>query len=183
MSTPKQLTNGEYTLTITVERSERLKKSVRWSVHGTELRLRVPGRMTGRQIDELLERIRDKVFSQLKRPAMHSDAELEKLARKLNTRYFEGALQWRSIRWVTNMQKRLGSCTIGGPTDGDIRISTRLQEWPDYVLQYVVAHEICHRKYSDHSIDFWDYLARYPLTERARGFIEGIAYADGTTVD
>jgi predicted metal-dependent hydrolase len=81
------------------------------------------------------------------------------------------------------MKRRLGSCTEGGSTDGDIRISDRIKEWPRYVLDYVIAHELAHRKYPNHSSAFWDYLARYPHIERARGFIDGIAYAQGDDPD
>ncbi len=182
MPIPKQLTKDNRTVNIVLERSARLSKSVRWSVKNDELLLRVPAKMSTAQIEQLLERIKEKVFTQPKstRP---SDSDLDTLARMLNARHFESALQWRSIRWVDTMERRLGSCTVGGATDGDIRISTRLQAWPSYVLEYVVAHEICHRKYADHSPDFWNYLARYPLTERARGFIEGIAYVQDIAVD
>ncbi len=183
MTIPEQFSDNGRTLTLIIERSGRLKKSVRWSVNGDELHLRVPTHMTAKEIAELLDRIRDKIFAQASRRAARSDAALQTLARKLNRQYFGDSLSWASIRWVSNMEKRLGSCTIGGPTDGDIRISTRLQAWPNYVLEYVIAHEICHRKYPDHSPDFWTFLANYPMTERARGFIEGIAYVDGTTLD
>ncbi len=183
MTLPTQISNGSRSLHVIVERSERLKTSVRWSVEGDDLRLRVPMRMPLRQIAQVLDDIKEKAFAQGNRTPQVSDAELEALARSLNQRYFDGALRWNSIRWVGTMQKRLGSCTVGGSTDGDIRISTRIQAWPEYVIEYVVAHEICHRKYADHSPDFWGYLARYPLTERARGFIDGIAYAENASAD
>ncbi len=183
MTIPKQLSNGKRKLTIVLERSDRLTKTVRWLVKEDDLILRVPSKMSIKQITDILEGIKDKVFAEPIPVKRSSDAELETLARTLNLRYFDGALQWNSIRWVNNMEKRLGSCTAGGPTDGDIRISTKLQPWPSYVLEYVVAHEICHRQYADHSAEFWSLVARYPQTERARGFVEGLAYAQGFSVD
>ncbi|MCZ7554554.1 MAG: M48 family metallopeptidase [Anaerolineales bacterium] len=81
------------------------------------------------------------------------------------------------------MQHRLGSCTSGGSTDGDIRISEQIKEWPAYVVDYVIAHELAHRRHPNHSAEFWAYLARYPHTERARGFIEGFAYAQRADPD
>ncbi len=54
---------------------------------------------------------------------------------------------------------------------------------PIYVVDYIIAHELAHRKYPNHSADFWDYLSRYPHTERARGFIDGVAYAQGDDPD
>jgi predicted metal-dependent hydrolase len=84
---------------------------------------------------------------------------------------------------VSNMKNRLGSCTTGGSTDGDIRLSDRMRNWPTYVIDYVLAHEICHRKYPNHSPDFWAYLSRYPHTPKALGFIEGIAFTEGEDPD
>jgi predicted metal-dependent hydrolase len=77
------------------------------------------------------------------------------------------------------MQKRLGSCTSGGPTDGDIRISSRVRDWPDWVVDYVIAHEMAHRRHPNHSPAFWRDLSRFPQTERARGFIQGVAFQGG----
>jgi predicted metal-dependent hydrolase len=77
------------------------------------------------------------------------------------------------------MRKRLGSCTNGGPTDGDIRISARIKGWPSWVIDYVVAHELAHRKHANHSPEFWAYLAQHPQSERARGFIMGLAFQLG----
>jgi predicted metal-dependent hydrolase len=79
------------------------------------------------------------------------------------------------------MEKRLGSCTNGGPTDGHIRISDKIKNWPDWVVDYVIAHELVHRAHSNHSKEFWYMLtAGYPLTERARGFIKGVGFTEGT---
>ncbi|MBN1964118.1 MAG: M48 family metallopeptidase, partial [Anaerolineae bacterium] len=108
---------------------------------------------------------------------------LEQRARDLNARYFGGELSWHTVRWVSNMAHRLGSCTSGGATDGDIRLSDRIRDWPAYVRDYILAHELAHRKYPNHSPEFWAYLERYPDTARARGFIEGIAYARGEQPD
>ena len=47
------------------------------------------------------------------------------------------------------------------------------------MIEYVVAHELAHRKYRGHGRDFWAYLSRYPKAERARGFIMGIAFQLG----
>jgi predicted metal-dependent hydrolase len=75
-----------------------------------------------------------------------------------------------SIRWVTNQRMRWGSCT---PTEGSIRINHLLAKLPIWVLDYVLVHELAHLRHPDHSAEFWATVARYPKTERARGFLEG----------
>jgi predicted metal-dependent hydrolase len=102
----------------------------------------------------------------------------------VNKKHFNGKIQWNAIRWVRNMQSRLGSCTRGGPTDGQIRISDKIKDWPEWVVDYVIAHELLHRKLPNHSAIFWNELrAAYPLTEQARGFIQGVSFASGRTFE
>jgi predicted metal-dependent hydrolase len=81
------------------------------------------------------------------------------------------------------MEKRLGSCTVSGPTGGDIRISDRIKGWPTWVVEYVVAHELAHLRFANHSKEFWAYVNRFPQAERARGFILGFAYQIGQDAD
>src|SRR5258708_30653134 len=170
---------GRETLTLNVEADSRLRKSARWALRDNIITLRVPHTMSQKQIEELIADISPRIARQRKRARRQSDLNLMERAMELNQRYFNGQLEWHSIRWVKNMEHRLGSCTTGGTTDGDIRISERVRGWPVYVVDYILAHEICHRKYPNHTSDFWAYLASYPYVEKALGFIEGIAYAEG----
>ncbi len=179
----RRVKDGPHTLEVAVRRDKRLRKSVRWTLKQQTIVVRVPVRLDRRQLDDLLDDIIARVLKQRARARRQNDADLEARAHQINRRYFGGELRWHTIRWVGNMTKRLGSCTAGGSTDGDIRISDRIKLWPDYVVDYIIAHELAHRKYPNHSAAFWDYLARYPHTERARGFIEGVAYVEGVDPD
>ena len=96
------------------------------------------------------------------------DAALERRAASMNERYFEGRLQWRSIVWVSNQDRRWGSCS---PQEGTIRISHRLATYPSWVLDYVIMHELAHLVIAAHNSRFWHVVARYTLTERARGYL------------
>ncbi|GGM28301.1 metal-dependent hydrolase [Micromonospora yangpuensis] len=81
-----------------------------------------------------------------------------------------------SVRWVSNQNGRWGSCT---PADRTIRISHRLQDMPDWVLDYVLLHELAHLIVPSHNARFWALVGRYPKTERARGYLEGVAAVSG----
>lgn len=50
-----------------------------------------------------------------------------------------------------------GSCSV----KGSLTFSTRLALVKPELLEYVVAHELCHIRYMDHSADFWKELAGY----------------------
>lgn len=179
----RRIPDGPHTLVVELTRDRRLRKSVRWALKGETIQVRAPERLPDKQLGPLIDDIIARVLKQRSRARKQNDTDLEDRANAINRRYFDGALNWHTIRWVGNMTKRLGSCTDGGSTDGDIRISERIKSWPSYVVDYVIAHELAHRKYPNHSVAFWAYLARYPHTERARGFIDGIAYAEGSDPD
>jgi predicted metal-dependent hydrolase len=52
---------------------------------------------------------------------------------------------------------------------------------PTYVLDYVLLHELTHLLVPGHGDEFWDWVGRYELTERARGFLEGVSTASQLT--
>ncbi|MFQ3536188.1 MAG: M48 family metallopeptidase [Aggregatilineales bacterium] len=166
-------------LQFNVQPDTRLRVNARWSLRDNVVTLRVPRGMPHADLEAMIERIVTRIQRGRARADRQTDQDLMQRAAQLNAQYFDNELTWRTIRWAENMRIRLGSCTIGGTCDGDIRISTAVRRCPSYVLDYVIAHELCHRKHPDHSPEFWAYLARFPYAERARGFLEGVAFAGG----
>ena len=102
-----------------------------------------------------------------------SDASLARRAATLSQRYLEGLARPVSVRWVSNMRSRWGSCTSA---DRSIRLSHRLQPLPGWVIDYVLLHELAHLLEPNHSKAFWALVQRYPRAERARGFLEGVSF-------
>ncbi len=172
--------DGVNEVKVIVRRDRRLKKMARWVFQpdGSVL-LRVPHRVSQAEVRRILDRVAAQLAKRRKRSAAsRSDADLQARAERINREYLGGAAQWMAIRWVSNMKNTLGSCTNGGSTDGHIRISDRIRNWPGWVIDYVIAHELAHRVHPNHSPAFWEYLNKaYPLTERARGFIMGVGFA------
>lgn len=105
-----------------------------------------------------------------------SDDDLLARAQELSARYLGGRAEPETVRWVANQATRWGSCT---PTDRSIRVSTRVRGMPGYVVDYVLLHELAHLIVPGHGRDFWRLLAGYPKTDRARGFLDGVAAAAG----
>jgi hypothetical protein len=114
-----------------------------------------------------------------RRRSMGGDAELMARARALSAVHLDGAAEPASVRWVDNQQRRWGSCT---PADGSIRLSSRLRTMPDYVVDYVLVHELAHLLEAGHDARFWALVARFPRAERARGFLEGVESARADAV-
>ena len=100
-----------------------------------------------------------------------SDADLQARAERCNRAYFGGTLNWRSIRFVGNQNGRFGSCT---PAHGTIRISDRLAQVPDFVLDYVVVHELAHLLEPNHSPRFWELVYRYDRGRASQGLPDGL---------
>lgn len=117
----------------------------------------------------MLERLAAR--DQRRRPG---DEELRHRALELSARYLDGRADPSSVRWVGNQNSRWGSCT---PADGTIRLSRRLFGMPAWVVDYVLVHELAHLLVPGHGPEFWDLVGRYPRTERARGYLEGVAAA------
>ncbi len=115
-------------------------------------------------VDRLVRRVWRKV--QAETPKI-TDGQLQARAEALGKRHL-GRLPTFDIRFVTNQLKRYGSCT---PSTRAIRISNRLMNAPDFVLDYVIVHELAHLKQPNHSTAFWQLVNRYPLAERARGYL------------
>jgi predicted metal-dependent hydrolase len=74
----------------------------------------------------------------------------------------------RSITWADGMRTRWGSST---PAHGTVRLSSALARFPDWVLDYVIVHELAHLEEPSHSPAFWRLVGRYPRAERARGYL------------
>ena len=58
-----------------------------------------------------------------------------------------------TIRRQTTMW---GSCS----SKGNLNFNYKLYFLPDYLAEYVVAHELCHLQELNHSKDFWDLVAQ-----------------------
>ncbi|MFF9477524.1 M48 family metallopeptidase [Streptomyces sp. NPDC014733] len=159
---------------VEVRRSARRRTTVSARREGDRTVVLIPDRMSRaeeeRWVAVMLERLAAK--DGRRRPG---DAELTERATELSARFLAGKARPASVRWVTNQNSRWGSCT---PAEGTIRLSHRLQGMPEYVVDYVLLHELAHLLVPGHGPRFWQLLDAYPRTERARGYLEGVAAAE-----
>lgn len=106
------------------------------------------------------------------------DAELMRRATELSDTYLGGLAVPTSVTWVSNQRSRWGSCT---PGDRTIRLSERLKRMPDWVVDYVLMHELAHLLEPQHDEKFWAWVSHYPKTELAKGYLLG--WSDATQMD
>ncbi|WP_412744760.1 M48 family metallopeptidase [Krasilnikovia sp. MM14-A1004] len=167
---------------VEVRRSQRRRRTVSAYRDGERVVVLIPDRFSRAEETEWVARMLARLAAREER-IRRTDDELQLRARRLVNRYLaDHALNAapNSVRWVTNQNGRWGSCT---PDDGTIRISHRIQEMPDWVIDYVLLHELAHLVVPSHSARFWDLVNRYPKSERARGYLEGISAATGLVLD
>ena len=163
---------------IEVRRSQRRRRTVSAYRDGERIVVLIPARFSRAEEREWVDRMLERLEAREQR-ARRTDNELTARAERLAARFLPdhpAASGPTSVRWVQNQNGRWGSCT---PADGSIRISHRVKEMPDWVIDYVLLHELAHLVVPSHNSAFWALVARYPKTERARGYLEGVSAAAG----
>lgn len=163
---------------VEVRRSRRRSRTVSAYREGDRTIVAIPARFTRAQEREWVERMLARLSAKERR-RRPSDAQLMERAATLSARYLGGEARPHSVRWVSNMERRWGSCSVD---DRAIRISDRVRGLPGWVLDYVLLHELAHLLHAGHGPQFWALLESYPRTDRARGFLEGIAFGDESPV-
>ncbi|MBL8930050.1 MAG: M48 family metallopeptidase [Kineosporiaceae bacterium] len=158
---------------VDVRRSARRRRTVSAYREGDRVVVLLPARFTRAEEREWVDRMLARL-DQHERRRRPSDRDLVERAEELSRRYLAGRARPASVAWVDNQNRRWGSCS---PGEGTIRLSSRLQGMPGWVVDYVLLHELAHLIEHDHSARFWQLLAGYPRTERARGFLEGFSAA------
>ena len=154
---------------VEVRRSRRRRRTVSAYRDGDRIVVMIPATMSRRQEAEWVETMVKRLEKSESRKRL-SDDDLMKRARRLSDRHLGGMAVPESVRWVDNQNSRWGSCT---PGDRTIRLSARLQGMPQWVIDYVLIHELAHLLETGHDAKFWSWVDRYPKAERAKGYLLG----------
>lgn len=161
---------------VEVRRSARRRRTVSAYRDGETVVVLIPNQFSRAEETEWVDKMLARLAARDQR-GKRSDADLVARGLYLAARYLPeyGALAIpASIRWVSNQNGRWGSCT---PSDRSIRISDKVKDMPSWVADYVLLHELAHLLVPGHNARFWDLVGRYSRTERARGYLEGMAAA------
>lgn len=148
--------------TVEVLKSKRRKRSVGAQLIGDVLHISVPSWMSRTEIAEWVE----KMSASYRRQLSTDRINLRQRALALSRRH--SLPRPKVIRWDDTMTGRWGTCTID---TGEIRLSSRLAAFPNWVLDYVIVHELCHMEIDGHTAEFWNLVNRYPKAERAVGYL------------
>ena len=155
-------------LPVEIVRSRRRRKTVQATIVDGVIRVQAPASMSQRELDEHVHYL----VARLERRYRSESVDLEARAQRLSKRF--GLPTATSVVWA-DQRSQWGSCTT---TTGELRISNRLAAFPPWVLDYVLVHELAHLVEANHSPAFHELVAKYPLAERARGFLMAISFGD-----
>lgn len=172
---PTATSNGS---PVEVRRSARRTRTVSAAWRNGTLVVSIPARFTRAQeahwVATMIARLERRPLAGRAAPPVSSDADLMRRAEDLSRRYLGGRARPVSVRWVRNQNSRWGSAT---PARATIRLSDKLQGMPDWVVDYVLLHELAHLIVPSHGPAFWRLLEAYPRTETAKAYLSGAAFA------
>lgn len=148
---------------VQVKRSARRHKTVQARIVDGVLEVSIPGDMTKAEERHWVEIME----ARFRRRQAADSIDLPERARVLAAMHDLPAPA--DIVWSERQKTLWGSCT---PSQGRVRIATRVSGFPSWVIDYVIVHELAHLAIADHSVAFWELVNRYRYTERARGYLE-----------
>jgi len=163
---------------VEIRASARRKKTgtAHWS--GSRIVVQIPARLRGRErrtfVDDLVQRL----LTQRPQNAA-GDASLEERAAVLAELYNDGVLP-ASVRWVSNQRSRWASCS---PASKEIRVSSRLRQCPEWVIDAVLVHELAHLQEADHSPAFYEIAHRHPRQSESALYLDGYALGLGLRIE
>lgn len=146
-----------------IVRSVRRKKTIEAKVVDGVLRVYVPASLTREEEEHWVENMRSRMARKVESERVDLPQRAAELADAFSLPHPE------NIVFSDRQKQRWGSCT---PSIGRIRVSSKLAAYPSWVLDYVIVHELAHLAHGNHSPAFWDLVGRYPLAERARGYLQ-----------
>ena len=157
---------------IIVIRSKKRKRNIAAFRQGGKIIISIPARLSKAEEREVVPEMIAKIRAEEVAPA---ESELMRAADELLSRYApEILIRPASVAWRA-MNERWGSCTS---VDRTIRLATKLQRAPKYVLDFVLYHEAIHLQHTDHGPEFYEFLHRYPRHLEAEAFLAGYEMAD-----
>ncbi|GAA1547727.1 M48 family metallopeptidase [Nocardioides humi] len=166
---------------VEVRRSQRRRRTVTAYREGETIVVLMPDNLSVTEERAWVSKMVARVERKERRaatPRRWDDEDLMRRARELSDEYLGGLAVPESVRWVGNQRARWGSCT---PKDRTIRLSERLQRMPEWVIDYVIVHELAHLIEPHHDERFWGWVAHYPAAEKAKGYLAG--WSDAARID
>ncbi len=172
MAVPESVTNPRYgrdmsdlqgtEVPVEVVRSVKRVRTAQAKLNEGRIKVMVPAGLSRAEEQRIVADLVAKVRRQLESHTV----DIDERARAVANRY--RLPHPTSVEWSDRQMKRWGSAS---PHSGRIRISSRLLSAPPWVLDWVLMHELAHLVEANHGPRFKEIVTRYPLAERATGYL------------
>ena len=162
---------------IRVQRSHKRVKTVSARLIQGVMHVSAPNTMPQETLHAVIQRLKKRLEKNTLRRRLNTETDLTVAAQNLNQKYFDGKLRVVSIAYSTDQDRKYGVCKV---STGEILISHRLSAMPDWVRDYVIVHELAHLIEPNHGKRFHALVMRYPLAERAKGFLMAKGFDEAT---
>lgn len=191
MITEYNISKDSANICIKVIRSGRKSIGLEVAADGS-VSARIPARLCDRELRKFLEEHKEWVFKKLKllkdrqktgeNPHTVPVEELKtEDIEEIKARFSERVQYYSRLMGVTygritirNQKTRWGSCSA----KGNLNFNYQLYYLPEELFDYVVVHELAHRRHMDHSAAFWEEVGRYcPDYKECRKRLKGIGIA------
>ena len=152
----------------TILRSRRKTIAIQITPAG-QILVRCPLRMSQREIRQFVNSKQEWIHGHLTRIAQtpvlppFSEEELKEMVQWAKDMLPERVCFWAAKAGVTyeritirRQHSRWGSCS----SQGNLNFNCLLALVPENVLDYIIVHELCHRRHMNHSPAFWAEVAR-----------------------
>ncbi len=162
------------------------RKTIAIQIRMDGITVRAPKGMSRREINAFLDKKRSWIEKHLEKMQKQKMAledlepftvdEIEALAQKALDIIPDKVKKYAPIVGVDygritirNQRTRWGSCS----SRGNLNFNCLLMLFPDEVIDYVVVHELCHRKHMNHSSEFYAEVERvFPEYRRCRKWLK-----------
>ena len=174
MITEYKISEEDGSVCIQVIRSAR--KSIGLEIKaGGEVFARIPARLSDRELKRFLQEHKGWIFDKLRlsreRKENRKSVEAPRMEEmtaaeiaRMKERFLERVRHYSGLMGITfgritvrNQKTRWGSCS----EKGNLNFNYLLYFLPKELLDYVVVHELAHRRHMNHSGEFWAEVGKY----------------------